>query len=95
MDVIGDPIAEEQHRLRRLRGLVDFTAHVLAQARLTRAEGRALVTATRRRALELFPDKAGTFDLILAPRFARLIDEFSRPSARVLRFPRSQAAQDR
>jgi hypothetical protein len=36
-----------------------------------------LVAATRRRALELFPDKEETYELILAPRFARLLDEFT------------------
>jgi len=47
------------------------------------------VAATRRRALELFPGKEDTFDLILAPRFARLIREFAVPSsaANVLPFP--------
>jgi hypothetical protein len=55
------------------------------------------VAATRRRALELFPGKEATFELILAPRFARLMAEFVQPvsppespptSARVLPFPR-------
>ncbi len=88
MDAREEAVVEEQGRLRRLRVLVDFTAHVLAQARLTRAEGEALVAATRRRVLELFPDKGETFDLILAPRFSRLIDECARPGAKVLPFRR-------
>jgi len=48
------------------------------------------VAATRRRALELFPGKEDTFDLILAPRFARLIREFVGPAppANVLAFRR-------
>ncbi len=70
-------IAEERRRLSQLRLIVDLTANVLAQAGLTRAEGRTLVAATRRRALELFPGKAEVFDLVLAPRFARLIEEFA------------------
>jgi hypothetical protein len=37
---------------------------------MARPEAEALVAAARRQALELFPDKAGTYDLILAPRFA-------------------------
>jgi hypothetical protein len=38
--------------------------------------------------LELFPGKEDVFDLVLAPRFARILDEFSPTrSARVLRFP--------
>ena len=49
---------------------------------MTRAEAEDLVAAARRRALELFPDKAATYDLILAPRFARLMDEFAGPPGR-------------
>jgi hypothetical protein len=74
-----DAEAEERRRLRLLRTVVDLTTNVLAQGRMTRPEAEALVAAARRQALELFPDKAGTYDLILAPRFARLLDEFARP----------------
>jgi hypothetical protein len=76
-----DPEADERRRLRLLRTVVDLTTNVLAQARMTRPEAEALVAAARRRALELFPDKASTYDLILAPRFARLLDEFAGPPA--------------
>ena len=77
----GCPEAEERRRLRLLRMVVDLTTNVLAQGRLTRPEAEVLVAATRRRALELFPEKASTYDLILAPRFARLMDEFAGPAA--------------
>jgi hypothetical protein len=75
----ADALAEEQHRLRRLRVVVDLTASVLAQGGLGRAEAEELVAATRRAVVALFPDKGGTFDLILAPRFARLMDEYVLP----------------
>jgi len=75
-DVEGD----ERRRLRMLRMVVDLTTSVLVQGRMTRPEAEALVAAARRRALELFPDKASTFDLILAPRFARLLNEFAVPA---------------
>ena len=77
----GDPEADEHRRLRLLRMVVDLTTNVLAQGRMARPEAEALVAATRRRALELFPEKASTYDLILAPRFARLMDEFALPPA--------------
>ena len=74
----ADPaVAEEGRRLRYLRAIVDLTTNVLVPGRLSRREAERLVAATRRRALELFPDKEGTYDLILAPRFARLIREFT------------------
>lgn len=84
----GGAEADERRRLRLLRMVVDLTTNVLAQGRLTRPEAESLVAATRRRALELFPDKAATYDLILAPRFARLMDEFAGPPGNVLPFRR-------
>jgi hypothetical protein len=56
--------------------VVDLTSAILMQGRLSRREAEDLVAATRRRALELFPDKEATYEMILAPRFARLLDEF-------------------
>lgn len=80
-------LADEARRARQLRMVVDLTSNVLAQGRLTRAEAEDLVAAARRRALQLFPDKADTYDLILAPRFKRLMDEFVGPApGRVLPF---------
>lgn len=80
-------VAEEQRRADRLRRTVDVACAVLRQGRLTRAEAEALVSETRRRALELFPGKEDVFDLVLAPRFRRILDEFCPPtSARVLPF---------
>jgi hypothetical protein len=87
-----EAIAEERRRVRELRATVDLVCNVIAQSRLSRHEAEDLVGAVRRRALELFPNKGDTFDLILAPRFARLVEEFTtpeRPPARVLAFRRA------
>ena len=72
-------VAAEARQVRQLRMVVDLTSAVLMQGRLSRREAEDLVAATRRRALELFPDKEETYELILAPRFARLLDEFAGP----------------
>ena len=84
-------VAEENRRARQLRMIVDLTSSVIVQGGISRGEAEALVAATRRRALALFPGKDDTFDLILAPRFARLIREFAAPapSANVLPFRRT------
>jgi hypothetical protein len=66
---------------------VDLTCAVIMQGRLSRSEAEELVAAARRRALQLFPDKEETYELILAPRFRRLVAEFSRPRATVIAFP--------
>jgi hypothetical protein len=85
-------LADEGQRLRQLRMVVDLTTNVLMQGRLPREEAEDLVTAARRRILELFPDKQDTYDMILAPRFARLLDEFvgPAPARRVLPFRRTK-----
>ena len=72
-------MAEEQRRADRLRRTVDVACAVLRQGRLTRAEAEAVVAVTREQALALFPGKDDVFDLVLAPRFARVLDEFCRP----------------
>jgi hypothetical protein len=74
-----EAVIEEGRRARQLRAIVDLATSVIAQGGLTRGEAEELVAATRRRALELFPGKEDTFDLVLAPRFARLIREFALP----------------
>jgi hypothetical protein len=69
--------------------VVDLTTQVLMQGRLSRGEAEDLVAAARGGILQLFPDKESTYELILAPRFARLLDEFARPErARVVPFRR-------
>ena len=74
-DIDRVAIAEEQQRLDRLRRTVDVTCAVLRQAVLTREEALSLVTAARREALELFPDKGDVFDLVIAPRMERILQE--------------------
>jgi hypothetical protein len=86
---MADPaaVAEEQARADRLRRTVDVACAVLRQGRLLRTEAEALVADTRREALTLFPGKEDVFDLVLAPRFRRILEEFCpRPGARVLPF---------
>lgn len=76
----ADAVAEEQQRLDRLRRIVDVTCALLRQARMGADEAYELVAAARRLALELFPEKADVFDLVLAPRFQRILDERWPPS---------------
>ncbi len=74
-----EDLRDEQRRVRLLRMTVDFTANLLMEGKLSRREGEALVASCRERALALFPGKESTWDLILAPRFARLLGECTKP----------------
>ena len=74
--------------MRELRVSVDLTCAVLRQGHVSREEADALVVAVKRRAEALFPGKGHVFDLVLAPRLQRIIDEVLPvpPPARVLPF---------
>jgi hypothetical protein len=76
-------LADESRRADALRRTVDVACALLRQARLPREEAEAVVAVTRARVLELFPGKEDVFDLVLAPRFARILDEFCARRARV------------
>jgi hypothetical protein len=70
-------VADEERRARILRMVVDLVTNVIAQGSLTRAEAEQIVEAARRRILELFPDREQTYEIVLAPRFSRLLDEYA------------------
>jgi len=68
-------LVEEEKKLRRLRFLADFTAQVLAQEKLTIDEALDLINGTKQAALNLFPGKEQTFDMIYGRRFERILRE--------------------
>jgi predicted deacetylase len=70
-----DPIVEEDKKMRRLRVIVDLTAGVLTQERLSVDEALDLMNAARHTVLVLFPDKEETYDIIYGRRFARIVKE--------------------
>jgi len=68
-------LAEEERRLRQLQRTVDLALVFLSLGPLDRRAAEALVERVRAKALELFPDKGETFDLIYQPRFNRVLAE--------------------
>jgi len=68
-------ILEENRKVRRLQLVVDLVMSVLGQSDMTIEEASDMVAATRRFALNLFPDKEPTYDLIYQPKFRRLLAE--------------------
>lgn len=66
---------EEDRRVRHLQRLVDFSLQLLAQTNMPSSEALDLFRAVKLKALELFPDKEATFDLLYTPRFRRLMAE--------------------
>ncbi len=74
-----EAIREEQRRVRRVQTIAHVTTSLLMQARLSRAEGEALVAYARERILELFPGRDETYDILYGRRFRRLLDECTGP----------------
>ena len=68
-------IQEESRRLRRLQLLVSLVTSVISQSDLPIEEASELVASTRQAALNLFPGKELTYDLIYRPRLQRLLSE--------------------
>ncbi len=63
----------EERRMRRLRIIVDLTAAVLAQDKLTVDEALDMMNATKRAVIRLFPGKEHTYDMIYGRRFERIL----------------------
>lgn len=61
--------------MRRLRLRVDRTAYRLRWGNVTRDEAQELIEETRREILEWFPDKGDVFDLVIRPRFERMLTD--------------------
>ena len=90
----GEQLADEARRAQKVRQVVDIATNLIMQSSMTRRDAESLVAAVRERILALFPDGEETYELIYAPRFRRLLDEFS-PAATgrrgvVIPFPSSR-----
>lgn len=68
-------ILEENRKVRRLQIVVDLVLNVVAQSDISVEEASELVARTRQYALNLFPDKGPTYDIIYQPKFRRLMAE--------------------
>ena len=70
-----EDILQEELCMTKLRLLVDLTTYRLRYGSLSRQEALALIERTREHILALFPDKDAVFDLVLRPRFLRILNE--------------------
>jgi hypothetical protein len=70
-----EALLAEEKKLRRMRRAMDVTAALLWQVNLTLEEAQDVVQHAKDTALQLFPDKGDTFDLIYGSRFRRILTE--------------------
>ena len=84
-----EQLADETRRARKVRHLVDIATALIMQSNMTVRDAENLVQTVRERILALFPDGAGTYELIYGARFTRLINEYAqdRPRGVVIAFP--------
>jgi hypothetical protein len=68
-------IWEEARKVRRLQLVMDLVTSTLLQDDMPIEDASEMVAAARRFALNLFPDKAHTFDLIYRPRLQRILSD--------------------
>ena len=70
-----EEVNEENRRIRRLRMLTDLTISIIIQGNLPFEQATGMVAGVREIALKMFPGKEEEFDLVLAPRFRRVMSE--------------------
>ncbi|MEW6542167.1 MAG: hypothetical protein AB1411_01000 [Nitrospirota bacterium] len=68
-------VLEEHLRMARLRRVADVTAYWLGHASLSHEEALSVIEHARGEILKLCPGKEDVFDLVLRPRFLRILDE--------------------
>ena len=59
----------------RVRHCVDLAVYRLGHRVMSREEGMLLIEEVRGKILQMCPGKAHVFDLVLPPRFQRVLDE--------------------
>jgi hypothetical protein len=68
-------IIEEQLRMGRLKRVVDITAYWLEEGSFNHEEALSIVEHARREILKLCPGKEEVFELVIRPRFLRILNE--------------------
>jgi len=70
-----EALLAEEKKLRRLGRAMDVAVTLLWKVNLTLEEAQDVIHHAKRTALQLFPHKEDTFDLIYGPRFRRVLVE--------------------
>lgn len=68
-------VLEEDIRMARLRRVVDITAYWLGHASFSHQEALSIIEHARGEILGLCPDKESVFELVLQPRFLRILND--------------------
>ena len=66
---------DEQFRMGRLKRVVDITAYWLEQGSFNHEEALSIIEHARGEILKLCPGKDEVFELVIRPRFLRILNE--------------------
>jgi hypothetical protein len=75
MSIDKEALLAETRKIRRLSRAMDLAAILLWEVDLTLEEAQEIVNHAKTTALQLFPGKEATFDLIYGARFRRILVE--------------------
>ena len=70
-----EKIKEEERKINQLRVAVDFANNIISEGEITYGEALKLVESLKTLAMNLFPEKEETFELIYRPRLNRVLDK--------------------
>ena len=70
-----EALIDEEKRLKRLKFIIDLASAVIRRTDLPLDDAQKLIADAKEKALELFPDKEETFDLIYGACFRRILSE--------------------
>ena len=68
-------VVDEQLRMGRLRRVVDVTAYWLEQGTFSHEQALSIIEHARGEILKLCPGKDEVFELVIRPRFLRILSE--------------------
>ena len=78
---IHNPLDREEMRLAAIRATVDRDCRLIVKRKVTRKEALKLIEQNRKELEPLLGDRMHVYELVIVPRFHRLIEQFLNDSA--------------
>jgi hypothetical protein len=73
---INNPFDREEMRLAIIRATIDRDCDLIMAGKVTRDEALKLIESNRNEIKSLIGDRMHVYDLVIVPRFHRLIEQF-------------------
>jgi hypothetical protein len=73
---ISNPLDQEEMRLAVIRATIDRDCQRIISGKITRQDALKLIEKNRQELKSLIGDRMHVYDLVIVPRFHRLIEQF-------------------